>query len=65
MVHVWSLQAGHPLQLHTFPTGVMVLRGQGVSQEEEKQSMVRWYGGMMVWWYGGMLVWWYGGMVVW
>ena len=39
-IHVWSFQAGLPLQLHTFPTGVMVLRGQGVSQEEEKQSMV-------------------------
>jgi len=33
-------EAGLPLQLHTFPTGVMVLRGQGVSHEEEKQSMV-------------------------
>ena len=33
-------QAGLPLQLHTFPTGVMVLKGQGVSQEEERQSMV-------------------------
>ena len=37
---VFLFQAGLPLQLHTFPTGVMVLRGQGVSQEEEKQSMV-------------------------
>jgi len=33
-------EAGLPLQLHTFPTGVMVLKGQGVSQEEERQSMV-------------------------
>jgi len=31
--------AGLPLVLHTFPTGVMVLRSQAVDEEEQRQSL--------------------------
>lgn len=32
-------EAGLPMVLHTFPTGVMVLRSQNVSEEEQTQSL--------------------------